>query len=141
MCEDYDFDLLILSHVKKLVKKIKCETKTELINNNCNLSDEEIYVYILIVFKKINTVSLIEKHIYNSHKSNISRIIKNLLNQNYINQIKSQEDKRIKYFTVKNEDFKNMLLKIIVKVNDKYKQKVTKEEYEIFLKIINKIES
>lgn len=136
---EVDFQELLLTHVKKLIKKFKCDIQSELHNIGCNLTNEEIYIYILIVYKKINTVSEINKQLFNSHKSNVSRMIKHLIQQKYIVTIPDNKDKRVKHFISCNEKFKNQFSQIIVKTNNKYKNKVNEQEYQVFLQIINKM--
>lgn len=136
---EFCFDDLLLSHIKKLVKKVKGETRELILKQGISLSHEEIFIYILIVYKKINTCTSINNIVENSHKSNVSRILKNLLDKDLIKQETDLNDKRIKHFVSSNESFELELKNIIVNVNNKYQNKVSVEEYKTFLKILKKM--
>lgn len=136
---EFCFDDLLLSHIKKLVKKVKGETRELILKQGISLSHEEIFIYILIVYKKINTCTSINNIVENSHKSNVSRILKNLLDKDLIKQETDLNDKRIKHFVSSNESFELELKNIIVNVNSKYQNKVSVEEYKTFLKILKKM--
>lgn len=134
----FDNELLI-SFLMDLIINLKSEVKQQITQHGYNLTQEEINIYILIIWKNLNTTSKLNEFLPNSHKSNISRNIKNLMAKDLVQCSTCKSDKRIKYFICADEQFKRLLEEAIITANNKYKSKVSTDEYVTFLNIIKKM--
>lgn len=118
-----------------LLKTLKHTIKKELEKKGLKFSPEEFHIFILIIYKKFNSVSKLCGAHSGTHKSNISRIIKSLETKGYIKEEIDCLDRRKKIFTCATVELQESINNIVLNTIEQFKEKVGEDKVNTFIQI------